>query len=125
MPNIVHNCDDCVMEVVSDEAISLMDPLWISFLKNIKTFKASVDLTHLIVNQKNNLVDYKYEFTLQDGRIWKQEITVPVNGDPASMTFNVTAKWKLSEFMGNRSLRDVVILMIQSYKVTKIEVSYT
>jgi hypothetical protein len=65
---------------------------------------------------------YDYLIVAKDGRHWQQQITI--NGTEALLTFDVTAPWKFSEFSLQREPRDLIILMIIKFNLTKLEIKW-
>ena len=95
----------------------------ISLERYVKALRQVVNLTEFKLTVISPGV-YKYRWALQDGRVWRQDITIPESGE-ASMDFNkITGTWKESEFADHRKLRQFVIEFVQQFKATKIEVMY-
>lgn len=67
--------------------------------------------------------EYKYELTAADGRKWTQLMTFDTPQNPL-MTFDVPVAWRLSEFRGQRELRDVVVYLKSTLGVTNIRVEW-
>lgn len=122
MPKIEASHDSYMMEILSDNIIDMRDPLWLAFLKNFNVLQESVDLVSFKVIK--GVTNFSYEFELEDGRVWKQEIYIPSDESEASMNFDVPDMWKAMEFVSNRAVRDSVIQMVNSFAVTKIEVTF-
>jgi hypothetical protein len=65
-----------------------------------------------------------YELKLKDGRKWTQEFTF--GEDPESpdhdplMTFDVPAPWRLSEFIHQRQMRDMIVELVVEIGLTKL-----
>jgi hypothetical protein len=71
----------------------------------------------------NQSTTFLYEFVALDGRKWTQVIDFA--GDPRdpTMTFDTDA-WKLSEFVHNRPIRDLVVYMHWAFGVTEVKCDY-
>ena len=66
---------------------------------------------------------YRYRFEASDGRKWRQDITVPAEGE-ARMTFDVPNEWALSEFAPHRPLRSKLVDMVRRNGLTRVVVDW-
>lgn len=64
----------------------------------------------------NTPTNFDYLIVLNDGRRWKQ--TIDTSGPEVTYTFNVSDPWKLSEFIGQRSLRDGITHLLLNDSMT-------
>jgi len=81
------------------------------------SFKVEVD------DPVNGHPMYKYRFTHRDGRKWRQVIIMDDPNDPGMTFSNAGDPWRLSEFMAHREVRDLVIGLIRTHGLTKLEVT--
>lgn len=67
---------------------------------------------------------FHYKIEAADGRLWQQDITFDNAVNP-QMTFNVSNEWRLSEFSGQRTMRNFLISLVAKYPtLTKISYNY-
>lgn len=96
-------------------------------LSALESFHACLTCTSVTVDKLTNLNvsprQYLYKITTHDGRIWKQTIICDSNADPL-MTFVIADQWRLSEFSNQRNLRDVLILLVNTYPTLE-KLTYT
>ena len=83
-----------------------------------ETFGSLLPLSKLsFIRQSAEGVEPKvflYKIEAVDGRIWKQVITFDQAPNPF-MTFDVADPWRLSEFSGQRTLRNALVGIVPRY----------
>lgn len=123
MPQLELKDGTKTLEIISVTVLTIGEPDIISLNEYLDKMNTLVPLTKFEVKQDTvDTTKYKYRFDADDLRVWKQEIfTDPVEFD---MTFNVTDKWKLSQFAAQRPIRDIVIRLIKNFGISKIECNW-
>jgi len=71
-----------------------------------------------------NKGQFSYEFVALDGRIFRQGIFFNGDEEP-SLTFYVPDRWKLSEFILHRPIRDTVVALIKSAGLMRVTVDFS
>lgn len=66
---------------------------------------------------------YRYKITAVDARVWSQKIDFLVSALDPLMTFNVSDKWKISEFALQRPVRDALVLLYTSVGLREITIT--
>lgn len=65
---------------------------------------------------------YSYRFEASDGRRWRQNVRVPVDGSEPSMDFDTMGDlWRLSEFAPHRAVREKTVALIKVYGAWKVK----
>lgn len=109
--------------IEAQQPITLQSPLVQSVLSDLENFNSVAPLAFFRIElmEANR---YEYELVTVDARHWLQSIDIPPQGE-ARLTFNVPNYWKLSEFSRQRTLRDAVISMVQTFGLTLFRVDYS
>ena len=91
------------------------------FFERLTRYKNTAALKTLKIKQDDqDLTLYHYEAELNDGKLWKQKITI-VSGAEALHTFDVPVAWKESAFISQRDVRDALVEIIRDHGVTDLK----
>ena len=113
---------ECAIEFAA-AAVPFAHPIMAEFDKLMRAWFCPCGIASFLFQEGATPGVWKYEFTHQDGRKWKQKInfnTAPLE-DPL-MDFSGDF-WRESEFIQHREIRDHVILMHNQFQVSKITVA--
>lgn len=110
----------------SDVEISLNSRIINELIINLDLLSTAINggLKELECIRTNGICNYSFE--TNNGRTWNQQIIFSQYPDlDPRQTFNVTDQFTLKEFNPHRIIRDIVIRLVNEYKMKdiKIEVS--
>ena len=111
-----------VLEGTCQEPAEASNPLILKFNSNAKLMHAKVPFSKIEVRRLTPASNQRYRFkiTCTDGRFWDQKIRMDSAANPA-MTHDHTDEWRPSEFLLIVPIRKAVTDLIQSIKLTKLE----
>lgn len=107
----------------SSNLLNADSPIAIDLVRTVTALDVLVNLNLIRLRIDPSGQFYNYRVAASDGRVWLQKITFPV-GAEATMTFNVTDGWKVSEFVLHDPVRALIIIMKQSFDVTDIQIDF-
>ena len=111
------------LDIDSDSPIETTHGKIIELMLLTVTMNAAMPLDLIKLDRIGATDDYDYEFTLKDGRRWRQKIRVDLPAEP-SMSFGPTGFFTLSEFVPHRPVRDVLVALIQTFGVRKLTLKW-
>ena len=97
-----------------------------TFLDKLRLLESKVGLSKVEIKLVPSVPrKFKYTITLLDGKMWKQDLVIPIDGSEDSMTFNVNSLWLSSELEFHREIRLSIISLIRFVPdLEDIEVNY-
>lgn len=115
MPSTTINSPDRTVAIKTTTTIVSPDnPRLVQILDKLKLLEARLDLLKVEVKKDNvNPIKFRYTITLQDARLWKQNLYIPINGTEDYMNFNVNDSWLSSELEFHRELRLSIVLLVK------------
>ena len=116
MPSVELKDSQFALEVEAAEPLHLRDSYLVPLIEALRTMHAQVPLQRFECIQGAD--GYSYAFVTATGRRWNQ--TLHVAGATMTMTFNVPDRWALAEFILHRPIRDLIISLIQHYKLVHL-----
>ena len=102
--------------------VTMDEPQWQKFVDSLQFFSTQLSLKKLTF-QHDSGTEYDYTFTTQDGRKWKQSLYFDTPANPG-MTFTVSDKFMLNEFIPQRDVRDALIELVKDFKLQSLIVNW-
>src|SRR3990167_4451879 len=91
------------------------------FFESLFRYKGTADVKTLKIKQDaQDPTIYRYEVELNDGKLWKQNITI-ASGQNTLHTFDVPVAWEEPEFISQRDLRAVLICLVREHGITELK----
>ena len=107
------------LEITATPEISATHAQMSALLSAVDGMRAKVPLQNVILAFDTD--HYNYSIKAADGREWHQKLYF---GTPVTMTFDITDQWALSESAAQQPIRDLLILLVQSYGMTAFKVTF-
>ena len=112
-----------VMEYDGLQALSFHGPEMARVRDAVLQLHMTVNITEFEWKQLADPLDYRYEFTVTDGRVWRQTLRFDSPTDPTMDWSDITGVWRVSEFVAHRDLRDLMVELQQGVGLTKCKVT--
>jgi hypothetical protein len=113
------------VEVRTSRFVGVNDPLFLQLLGSVEAMHDTVALLEFTMVRTAGSGLFRYGFKLSDNREWRQDVEFQgdSDADPA-MTFDVSDKFKVSEFTLRRPVRDASVALHNAFGLEKLEVKY-
>jgi hypothetical protein len=106
-----------------DQNLSFHGPEMTQLRNAILTLHTAVGITEFEWKQLADPLDYRYEFTVTDGRVWRQTFRFAVPGNPTMTFADVAGVWRTSECVSHRALWELMVTLRNMLEVTKCKVT--
>lgn len=124
MNTVQYNLGDFSAELVFDNTVILAHLAEAAFqvlFTALKKFHSIVPLTSYTFCPAVGENEFDYRFAALDGRIWSQVLDFTDKVDDPAMTFDVTDKWRVTEFKFHNPVRDQIVALHSAVSLESFE----
>lgn len=127
MNTVQYELGDFSCEMVFDNSVilaHLADAAFRILFTEMRKFHSVVPLMSYTFGPAVGENEYNYQFATADGRMWSQVLDFTETPTDPGMTFNITDKWRVTEFKFNGAVRDQIVALHAAVNLETFEATF-